>query len=69
MIHSFHGTQDFTQGLRDGRDELRDADPPVEASGREANQASNRAARMCEERETATHHQSGGEEIWDGGPY
>jgi hypothetical protein len=69
MIHSFHGTQDFTQGLRDGRDELRDADPPVEASGREVNQASNRAARKCEERETATHHQSGGEEIWDGGPY
>jgi hypothetical protein len=50
-ILSFHNTRDLVQGLRDDRDELRDADPPVDASGWEARHASNKAMRAREERE------------------
>jgi hypothetical protein len=42
-ILSFHCARDFAQGVEDGRGELWDADPPVEASVQEASHASNGA--------------------------
>jgi hypothetical protein len=51
MILSFHCPRDFVHGLGDGRGELQDADPFVDASGREASHASNGAVRMHVERE------------------
>jgi hypothetical protein len=50
-IPSFHHACDLAQGLRDGRDELRDAGLATDASGWEVRHALNRAAMACEERE------------------
>jgi hypothetical protein len=61
MVLSFHCPRDFVHGLGDGRGELQDADPFVDAS--------NGAVWMHVERERVMRHKSGGEETGDGGPY
>jgi hypothetical protein len=60
MILSLHYSRDLVEGLGGGRGELRDADPPADAAGREASHAFSAGTRRERDRNAT----SWGEKRW-----